>query len=66
MRIDQLRPAVFQVTLHAYELSALVAGARWATENGDLPAEAQEQIEAVLADYDAELADGKGPQVEDD
>jgi len=66
MRIDQLRPAVFQVTLHTYELSALVAGARWATENGGLPSEAREQLEAVLADYDAALADEKEPQVEDD
>ena len=66
MRIDKLRPAVFQVTLHAYELSVLVAGARWAAEKGDLPAEAREQIEAVLADYDAALVPGKEPQVEDD
>jgi len=66
MQIDQLRPSVFQVTLHAYELSALVAGARWAAENGDLPAEARDQIEEVLADYDATFDHEEEPQVEDD
>ena len=66
MQIDQLRPSVFQVTLHAYELSALVAGARWAAENGDLPSEARDQIEEVLADYDATLDHEEEPQVEDD
>ena len=66
MQIDQLRPSVFQVTLHAYELSALVAGARWAAENGDLPAEARDQIEEVLADYDATFDHKEEPQVEDD
>jgi hypothetical protein len=66
MRIDKLRPTVFQVTLHAYELSALVAGARWAAENGDLPADAREQLEDVLAEYDAEFTREGGVQVEGD
>ena len=66
MRIDKLRPTVFQVTLHAYELSALVAGARWAAENGDLPADAREQLEDVLAEYDAELSREGEPPVEED
>ena len=66
MRIDKLRPTVFQVTLHAYELSALVAGARWAAEEGDLPAEARERIEEVLADYDAEFTErGEESQIEE-
>jgi len=64
MRIDKLRPTVFQVTLHAYELSALVAGARWAAEQDDLPADAREQLEGVLADYDAELTQTEEPHVE--
>jgi hypothetical protein len=55
MRIERLRPTTFQVTLHAYELSALVAGARWAAENGEFPDEAAEQLESVLSQYEAEL-----------
>lgn len=66
MQIDKLRPTVFQITIHAYELSALVAGARWAAEKGNLPAEAQTQIEEVLSDYDAALHQEEEPQVEDD
>ena len=64
MQIDKLRPTVFQVTLHAYELSTLVAGARWAAENGELSDQAQEQLEDVLADYDAELNHKEESQVE--
>lgn len=54
MHIERIRPTVFQVTLHAYELSALVAAARWAVEEGELPPDAQEQLEEVLAHYEAE------------
>lgn len=56
MQIEQVRPSVFQVTLHAYELTSLVAAARWAVNDaeGELPNEAQEQLEEVLASYDAE------------
>jgi hypothetical protein len=58
MRVERIRPTVLQVTLSAYELSALVAGARWAVEGaeGDLPPEAVEQLRQVLARYDAALA----------
>lgn len=66
MQIEKHRPNVFEITLHAYELTALVAGARWAAENGDLPADAREQLEDVLADYDAELEDREESQVEED
>jgi hypothetical protein len=64
MQIERLRPTTFQVTLHAYELSALVAGARWAVEKGDLPTEAREQLEDVLDQYEAELQESEESSVE--
>lgn len=54
MTIEKESPTVFRVTLHAYELSSLVAAARWAAEEEELPLEAQEQLEEVLARYEAE------------
>jgi hypothetical protein len=58
MKLERVRPAVFQVTLHAGELGALVSAARWIVEGseGDLPDEALEQLRQVLSSYDAELA----------
>jgi hypothetical protein len=56
MRIERTQPAVLRVTLHAYELAALVAAARWAMggAEGELQPEAREQLRQVLDDYDAE------------
>ena len=56
MTVERLRPTVLRVTLHAYELSALVAAARWVAEGaeGDLPKEAVDQLRQVLESYDAE------------
>jgi hypothetical protein len=57
MTIERPRPAVFRVTLHAYEMAALVAAARWVAEGarGELPAEAVQQIRQVLAGYEDAL-----------
>lgn len=54
MRIDRLRPTTFQLTLGAFELAALVAAARWVTggAQGELTAEAQDQLRKVLESYD--------------
>ncbi len=54
MKIERIRPAVLQVTLSAYELSALIAAARWVAEGakGELAPEALEQINQVLDGYD--------------
>lgn len=54
MHIEHIRPTRLQVTLHPYELAALVAAARWvvAGAEGELPAEAVEQLKQVLASYD--------------
>ena len=54
MKVERVRPSVLRLTLHAYELAALVAASRWAAEKGDgeLPAESVEQLRQVLASYD--------------
>ncbi len=56
MRLEHLRPAALRVTLHTYELSALVAAARWVVEGaeGELPEEARDQLRKVLESYDQE------------
>lgn len=58
MKLEQVRPAVLRVTLHAAELGSLVAAARWAADGGtgELPAEARVQLQDVLRSYDAEFA----------
>lgn len=62
MQIEQRRPTVVELTLHTYQLSALVAGARWAAKHEELPTDAQERLENVLEDYEAALRKTKGPQ----
>jgi hypothetical protein len=54
MRVERLRPTTFQLTLGAFELAALVAAARWVTggAQGELTAEAREQLRKVLESYD--------------
>jgi hypothetical protein len=54
MRIDRLRPTIFQVTLHAYELATLVAAARLVVQGagGELTEEARSQLQNVLDDYE--------------
>lgn len=54
MTIERLRPSVLRVTLHAYEMAALISAARWAAEGapGELPSEAKEQLREVLGRYD--------------
>jgi hypothetical protein len=57
MHIRHVRPAVFEVTLHAYELSALIAAARWAAEGaeGELAPDAREQLGQVVANYEESM-----------
>lgn len=56
MRIEPARPGILRVTLHVYELSALVAAARWAAEGaqGEISSEGRDQLRQVLASYDGE------------
>jgi hypothetical protein len=56
VKLERVRPDVFQLTLHAYELVALMATARWAYDGakGELPPESVQQLRQVLDTYDAE------------
>jgi hypothetical protein len=56
VRLERVRADVLQVTLHAYELVALMATARWACDGakGELPPESVQQLRQVLDTYDAE------------
>jgi len=57
VKIERARPTRFVVDLHAYELANLIAAARWAIEAGadDLPVEAVEDLQRIVASYDDEL-----------
>ena len=52
MQLERVRPSVLRLTLHAYELAALIAAARLVAEKDELPEEAAEQLRRVLASYD--------------
>ncbi len=54
MHVERVRPYVLRLTLHAYELAALIAAARLVAQKGEeeLPQEAAEQLRRVLASYD--------------
>jgi len=57
MKLERIRPTVLRATLHAYELAAFVAAARYvvAAAPEEIPEAAREQLRGLLADYDAEL-----------
>lgn len=57
MKVERTRPSVYQLTLHAYELAALIAAARWVVEEADdqIPAESVDQLRSLLESYDAQL-----------
>jgi hypothetical protein len=54
MNIERMNLTVLRITLHTYEMAALISAARWVTEGaeGNLPDEAVDQIEKVLESYD--------------
>jgi hypothetical protein len=52
VQLERVRPTVLRLTLHAYELAALIAAARLVAEKDELPEEASEQLRQVLASYD--------------
>lgn len=58
MRVTRARQGVLEVRLHSYELSALIAAARWVAEGApdEPPADAVEQLRVVLASYDEAVA----------
>jgi hypothetical protein len=52
VQLERVLPTVLRLTLHAYELAALIAAARLVLEKDELPEEAVEQLRQVLASYD--------------
>jgi hypothetical protein len=67
MKLDQPRPGVFQATMTAHELSAILAGARMSlalmeSDPSGATEEARAALAAVLSDFDAALARGTGGQ----
>ena len=60
MKVEQVRPTIATITLHTFELAALMASARWIVEGcpGELPGDAVDQLRGVVAGYDAALAKG--------
>lgn len=57
MIVERIRPTMLRLTIHTFELSALIAAARWAVEGapGELSEEARAQLQQVLEKYDAEI-----------
>lgn len=57
MRVERLRPTTFRLTLHAYEMAAVMAAARWVAEGaeGELDPAVRERLDDVLASYDDAL-----------
>ncbi|MFJ6569974.1 hypothetical protein ACIQNU_21385 [Streptomyces sp. NPDC091292] len=57
MELERLRPTVVRVTLHPYELAALVSAARYVTETApeDVPGDSLTQLATLLKDYDTQL-----------
>jgi len=54
MELDRVRPTVFKVTLHAYEMAGMMAAVRYVVDSAPaaVPTAAREQLSALLADYD--------------
>lgn len=57
MQIERERPSTYKITLHTYELTALISAARWVVDGakGDLPKEAKDQLSQILTAYDTEV-----------
>ncbi len=58
MRLEQLRPTAWRVTLHPLELATVISTLRWVTEGaeGELPTGAIDRLQRVLHDYDTAVA----------
>jgi hypothetical protein len=68
VKLERARPSVLRLTLHAYELAALIAAVRWTVEKGEgeLPEESVEELRRMLASYDeaTRRADAPGSSFE--
>jgi hypothetical protein len=56
MKIERLKPTVLRITLHSYELAALISAVRWVIHGakGELPEGAITQLKKILDNYDIE------------
>ncbi|WP_138429586.1 hypothetical protein [Fodinibius saliphilus] len=56
MRLESVDSTKYRVTLHTYELAALISAARWVVNDagGEIPNEAREQLSRIVNSYDAE------------
>ncbi len=64
MQLERIRPTTYRITLHTYELAALVSAARWVADGakGELPQEATEQLSQILAAYDKDSKHISNPE----
>jgi hypothetical protein len=67
MKLEEQRPGVFQATMTAHELSAVIAGARMSlalmeSDGSGATEDARAALAAVLSDVDAALARRAGGQ----
>ena len=61
MKVREVRPGVFETTMTAHELSAILAGARMSlslmeNDTSGATAKAMVALEAVLADFEREFS----------
>jgi hypothetical protein len=64
MKLEEIRPGVFSVTVSAHELSVLLAGARMSlslmeTDPQGAGEQARSALESVLRDFDKALERGR-------
>jgi hypothetical protein len=57
VKLERL-PTAWRMTLHPLELATIISTLRWVTENAEdeLPADAMDQLQRVLHDYDTGVA----------
>ena len=65
MKLEQTRPGVYEATMTAHELSAILAGARMSlavmeSDPSGATREARDALAAVLSDFDRALARSAG------
>lgn len=65
MKVERLRPTVLRITMHVYEVAALMSAARWIAggAQGEVPEELRGQLGEIVDRYDSGLQrqeDGAG------
>ncbi|REJ84318.1 MAG: hypothetical protein DWQ44_06685 [Bacteroidetes bacterium] len=67
MLIKEKNPGIYQVTISAYELAALISSARWICSGSEGPMDdsSKQQISRVLESYDLSMKQMKEHQASD-